>query len=246
MSPLVTGRCLGQIVPSSNRTVERTTEHLLAGIPDLSACYARVPYRSDGGGQPDGGYDTVSFEAAVAMLVDAEVEAISWNGTKGALDGFTVDRALCRRMTEDHRRPVTSVSLDVLTVLERLGARRIGLVSQRAAPQVWTIGAQFTAQGFETVAVRGLDLASNIEAAKVPPEALAVAVRGCSADAPLDAVLIWGTNLPGLPVVAALEAELGITVVDSCTLGLWGCLAALDIPAAEPFRGYGRIFELLH
>lgn len=241
---LVSGRFLGQVVPSSNRTVERTTEFLLADIPDVSACYARIPYKPDGSGQPAGGYNIASFESALGMLADAGVEAISWNGTKGALDGFTVDRTLCEHMTEFCGLPVTTVSLDALTALSRLGARRIGVVSQRPTDQAWVIGRQFTAQGVETVAVRGLSVRSNAEAANVTPEELRVAVRGCASDGSLDAVLIWGTNMPGLPVVVELEKELGITVMDSCSLGLWGCLAALRI-AAGPLSGSGRIFSVL-
>ena len=76
------------------------------------------------------------------------------------------------------------------------------------------------------------------------PAMLQDAVRGCIADAAPDAVLIWGTNMPGLPVVAALEAETGVAVIDSCSVGIWGCLAALGLPGAS-LTAHGRIFGLL-
>ena len=81
-------RAIGQLVPSSNRTVERTVEALLGGYPDWGACYARIPFHPDGSGQPAHGYDLPPIRAAVALLRDAGVAAISWNGTKGCSDGF--------------------------------------------------------------------------------------------------------------------------------------------------------------
>lgn len=244
MEPLVTGRFVGQLVPSSNRTVERTTEALLRDYPGLASCYSRIAYRPDGSGQPQGGYDEPAVLAAAEMLTDAEVEAICWNGTKGAIDGFQVDRDLCARAADRFGIPVTSVSLDVLEILRRLGAKKIALVSQGAVPRAWRIGDRFGEQGFPVVAVRGLGVASNLDAARMTPATLREAVRGCIADAAPDAVLIWGTNMPGLPVVGVIEAETGTTVIDSCSVGIWGCLAALGLPGAS-LAAHGRIFSLL-
>lgn len=244
MDRLLTGRFVGQLVPSSNRTVERTTEVLLRGYPGVASCYSRIAYRPDGSGQPEDGYDVPGVLAAAELLSHAEVEAICWNGTKGAIDGFQVDRDLCAAAGERFGIPVTSVSLDVLEILKRLDARRIALISQGGVARAAFIGERFATQGFPTVAVRGLGVGSNLEAAKVTPAVLDEAVRGCVADGAPDAVLIWGTNMPGLPVVAPLEAELGVAVIDSCSVGIWGLLAALDLPGA-PLLPQGRIFGLL-
>ncbi|MDB5373596.1 MAG: Asp/Glu/hydantoin racemase, partial [Belnapia sp.] len=127
-------RAIGQLVPSSNRTVERTVEALLAGFPDWGACYARIPFRPDGTGQPAHGYDLPPIRAAVELLRDSGVEAISWNGTKGCWDGFQVDRDLAAELAPLAGCPVVSVSLDTLTILGRLGARRIGLVAPGTMP----------------------------------------------------------------------------------------------------------------
>lgn len=244
MERLANGRFIGQLVPSSNRTVERTTEALLRDYPGLASCYSRIAYRPDGSGQPEGGYDEPAVLAAAEMLAHAEVEAICWNGTKGAIDGFQIDRDLCGRMTARLGVPVTSVSLDILEILRRLGATKIALVSQGMASRAQRIAERFSEQGFPAVAARDLGITSNLEGAKVSPGTLSEAVRGCVTEAAPDAVLIWGTNMPGLPVVSALEAELGVTVIDSCSVGIWGCLAALGLPGT-PLAAHGRIFGLL-
>ena len=108
---------IGQLVPSSNRTVERTVEALLAGYPDWGACYARIPFHPDGTGQPAQGYDLPPIQAAVELLRDAGVAAISWNGTKGCWDGFQVDRDLGAATTDTDRVTVKQASGEKLGAL---------------------------------------------------------------------------------------------------------------------------------
>lgn len=236
-------RCIGQIVPSSNHAVERTTEALLAGFPGWGACYARIPYRPDGTGQPAGGYDVEGFRTAAALLADAGVAALSWNGTKGAMDGFEVDRALCGEMAKVAGCPVTTVSLDVLTILGRLGAGRIALVTPGAPDRGALIAAEFTARGHAVVALRAFDHATNHAAAQMPEAELDAAIRSVHAEAPADAVLVWSTNFAPLPLITRLEADLGVSVIDSTSIGLWGCFAALGIGTGAAAR-FGRIFSL--
>ena len=235
-------RFIGQIVPSSNHAVERTAEAVMAAFPGWGACYARIPYRPDGTGQPGGTYDTDSFRTAAALLADAGVAALSWNGTKGAMDGFEVDRALCAEMAKVSGCPVTTVSLDVLTILTRLGAGRIGLVTPGAPDRAAKIAGEFTARGHAVVATQALGHTSNHEAAHMPEAALEAAIRAaCTAET--EAVVVWSTNFAPLPMVARLEAELGVPVVDSTSIGIWGCLATLGIDP-RPAARFGRIFSL--
>ncbi|MFC7540011.1 hypothetical protein ACFQU2_11845 [Siccirubricoccus deserti] len=53
---------------------------------------------------------------------------VCWNGTKGAGLGLPVDKALCTMMAEAAGVPATTTSLATGTLLQRLGAQRIGLV----------------------------------------------------------------------------------------------------------------------
>ena len=234
---------IGQLVPSSNRTVERTVEALLAGYPDWGACYARIPFHPDGTGQPAQGYDLPPIRAAVELLRDAGVAAISWNGTKGCWDGFQVDRDLGAAMSAVAGCPVVSVALDTLTVLERLGARRIGLVAPGSLAQAELSARQFGTQGVEVKAMRAFGVATNHDSAALGASRIAEAARAVAPG--VDAVLLWSTNLPGLPVVASLEAELGIPVVDSAAVGVWGCLAALGLPGWPAAAVGGRMFGVL-
>ena len=58
-----------------------------------------------------------------------------------------------------------------------------------------------------------------------------------------EAVLIWSTNLPGWLAVPGLEAELGIPVLDSASVGVWACLAGLGLDPG-PAAACGRIFTV--
>ncbi|MFC7540012.1 hypothetical protein ACFQU2_11850 [Siccirubricoccus deserti] len=91
--------------------------------------------------------------------------------------------------------------------------------------------------------MRGLGLTDNLAASAVPPGRIAALVREVAAEARPDAILIWSTNLPGWMLMAPLEAELGVPVLDSAAVGVWACLAALGLDPA-PAAALGRIFSL--
>lgn len=105
--------------------------------------------------------------AAAEMLSHAEVEAICWNGTKGAIDGFQVDRDPCAAASERFGIPVTSVSPDAGDPEGRLDARRIALIpgAGRALP---FIGERFATQFYHGRA-RWAQRLPNWEAAEALP-----------------------------------------------------------------------------
>ncbi len=47
------------------------------------------------------------------------------------------------------------------------------------------------------------------------------------------------TNFRGAPVVPELERELGIPVIDSVVVGLWGALRIVGVPV--PHAGFGSL-----
>ena len=53
-------------------------------------------------------------------------------------------------------------------------------------------------------------------------------------------MLIWSTNLPGFDLVAEMEAETGVPVIDSCTVGIAAALAEIGVEAAPQARSDAR------
>jgi maleate isomerase len=231
---------IGTIIPSSNRIVERATAAVLRHLPGIDSCIARIPFHGAGLGQPKDGYDAEPYRQAAWQLGHADVGVVCWNGTRGAALGLEKDRALCDVMAVAAGCPATTTSLAALAVLERLGARRLGIVTPNEPA-----GAAAAAAGFgrELVAVRALGLTDNLASALVPPARLAALARELAAEARPDAILIWSTNLAGWEAMAPVEAEFGIPVLDGAAVGVRGALAAIgaDLSAAAPL---GRIFTL--
>ncbi len=233
-------QAIGSILPSSNRTVERTTTAILRHFPALDACYGRITYYGAGIGQPAEGYDTEEYRRVAWHLSHAKVEVVTWNGTKGAGHGLDTDRALCAAMSEAAGCPATTAAIDTWRILQRLGARRLGILTPGS-----TAYAEGAAKGLggELAAVRTLGLTDNFASSEVPAERIIAAVRDLAKEGPLDAILLWSTNLPGWTTMAPLEAELGIPVIDSTAAGVWGCLDILGIDPT-PAASLGRLFTL--
>jgi maleate isomerase len=228
---------IGSITPSSNRVVERTLAAIMRHFPQVDSCVARITFHGAGIGQPKDRYDAEAYRHAAWQLGHAGVDVVSWNGSRGAALGLDHDRALAAVMAEAAGCRATTASLDVATLLDRLGARRIGMVVPGEAAQGAAVARGF---GRELAGVRAMGLTDNFAASVVPPDRIAALAREVAAEGP-DAILIWSTNLAGLDAVAPLEAELGIPVIDSASAGVWGCLAPLGIDLT-PAAGLGRIF----
>ena len=215
-------RAIGVILPSSNRTVERVTRAVLDDVPDTVACFTRVPYD-----HPPDGYHLAPFDAAAAMLADARVDAICWNATRGALLGFEPDRKLCRRLTDATGIPVITTALATPTLLRAHGLTRIALITQGDAAEARRLTETFAAEGITLAAARALDVVDNFDAALVLAERIRRFARELATEASPDAILVWSTNLPGFDLAAGLEAETGIPIIDSCTVGVTAALAEI-------------------
>ncbi|MGG5818071.1 aspartate/glutamate racemase family protein [Falsiroseomonas sp. HW251] len=231
---------IGTITPSSNRVVERTMAAILPHFAGVDSCIARITYYGAGIGQPKDGYDPEAYRHAAWQLGHAKVGVVCWNGTRGAGIGLDADRALCATMAEAADCPATTASLATATLLDRLDAKRIAFVTPGNAAYAEEAAAGF---GRTLVGTRTLGLTDNHASSLVPPDRIAALAREVAADAKPDAILLWSTNLPGWSVMATLEAETGIPVIDSAASGLWGCLVALGLDPA-PAGHLGRIFRI--
>jgi maleate isomerase len=232
---------VGTIVPSSNRVVERTLAALLPHLSGIDSCVARIPYAPDGSGQPAGAYDGPSYAEAARLLGHGGVAALCWNGTRGAALGLPADRALVAALSAEAGCPATTTALFAAAWLRRRGAGRIALLMPGSAAEAGAHATGFAAEGLVTCGARGLGCPDNLAAAAVPLAAILDAARALAAEASPQALLIWSTNLPGLPAMAPLEAELGLPVLDSAALGVAALLAAAGIDAA-PLARFGRLF----
>lgn len=235
---------LGMLTPSSNTVLEPYTAHLLAPLfPTVTAHFSRMPVTSislEKGSRAQ--FDIDRAVTAAELLAHAKVDVITWNGTSASWLGLDHDAALCAAITAATGIPATSATLGLHALLRRLSIRRIGLVSPYTADVVARIAANFSLHDIEVVHERHLAIEDNHAFGLVDEARIGQMCRAVAA-APAEAVVILCTNMRGAALAPALEAELGIPVLDSVAFALWSALATAGADY-RPLARWGRLFEL--
>ncbi|MCV3273455.1 maleate cis-trans isomerase family protein [Roseobacter sinensis] len=234
---------LGMLTPSSNTVLEPLTAAMLQELPDVSAHFARfrvvkISMEADALGQ----FTNAPMLEAADLLADAQVQSICWNGTSSGWLGFDTDLALIDDIQRRTGIPACSSVLALNELLERMGARRIALVTPYL-PEVQTrIVENYACAGFEVVGERHLDDPGNYSFATYSEAQILEMCRAVATQAP-DAIAVFCTNFRGAGVAETIEAETGITVLDSVSTALWKSMAvAGDDP--RRIRGWGRLFDV--
>ena len=236
-------KLLGILTPSSNTVLEPVTSAMLAGLPDVSAHFARfrvteISLRDQALGQ----FDPAPILAAADLLADARVDCIAWSGTSASWLGLQRDRDLCAAITARTGVPATTSVLALVEVFRLLGVTRYGLVTPYLDEIQAPILETFAQEGFACAAERHLGDRGNFSFSEYDGATIAELVRAVAAARP-QAISILCTNLRGAPLAASLERELGIPILDSVATALWGSLrlAGVDTRRVE---GWGGLFAL--
>jgi maleate isomerase len=232
---------LGVLTPSSNTALEPLTGAIVASVPGCSAHFSRfkvteIALTADALGQ----FDDSKILAAAELLADAKVDVIGWSGTSSGWLGFDADRRLCQRITERTGVPATTAVLALNELLALGDVKRLALVTPYTEDVQQRIGDNYRTIGIEVVAERHLDLRVNHDFALVEPERLRTLMREVAQARP-DAITTFCTNLRAAPLADAVEAELGIPLLDTVSTTVWGLLRLAD---ADPslVTGWGRLF----
>jgi maleate cis-trans isomerase len=78
----------------------------------------------------------------------------------------------------------------------------------------------------------------------VPPATIASFIKKTFAEHKgADAIYVLGSSLEALPLVAPLERELGVPMVQPIAARIWEIQKRLKVH--EPIKGYGRLLETL-
>ena len=231
------------LTPSSNTVLEPVSQAMLAGLPDVSVHFARfrvteISLRDEASAQ----FQQARLLEAAALLADAKVDGIAWNGTSSSWLGFDADRLLCERITAETGTPATSAVLALNEALSLSASRTLGLITPYVPAVQDRIVANYGAIGVTCAAERCLGLTENYAFATVEPETLAGMARMVAAAKP-DALAVVCTNMRAAPLAEALEAELSIPLFDTVATTLWKSLAIAGIDPAR-VRGWGRLFGL--
>ena len=236
---------LGLIVPPTNTTNEAEWSRVLPDGVTLHVTrmplhlHVEEPLRDD---------DPLARDliAAAGLLAQAGVSAIAYGCTAGSMiEPLDALPALIARTTGI---PGTTTAAALVDALRAFNAKRIVMISPYGPTLQSREEAFLTRQGFEIASARGLGIgeggAHEFVRIRTLPPSLVTALAHEAMVAGVDALLIACTDFGTLPVVAALEADLGIPVVTSNQAQLWATLGAAGVHAAVP--GWGQLLDGTH
>jgi maleate isomerase len=232
-------KAIGTITPSGNVVVERVTAAILSDFPEVSGHFSRVPVF----GSSDAYKDDYNWDAMVStaqLLSHANVDVISWNGSKGASLGFDADTILCGLLTKETGIKATTSILALDRVLRESGAKTIGLVSPHTDDYQAKVIAKFDKRGYQVVAEGHAGFSDNFSYCAVPDADIVAMIHKVAAAKP-DAIVTFCTNFPAAHLVEPLEQELGVPIYDTVSIGVWDALRHAGVTTERGAR-WGSLF----
>jgi maleate isomerase len=232
---------LGVLTPSSNTALEPLTSALAACIPGCSAHFSRFKVTEIAlSTQALGQFDDIKILAAAELLADAKVDVIGWSGTSSGWLGFDADRRLVERIRERTGIAATTAVLALNELLALRGVKRLALVTPYTEDVQQKIVDNYRRIGIEVVAERHLGIRVNHDFAEVAPDRLLDLMREVATAKP-EAITTFCTNLRAAPLAEAVEAELGVPLLDTVSTTVWGLLRAAGADPAQ-VSGWGGMF----
>lgn len=179
---------------------------------------------------------------ASKLLAEAPMDVIALGCTSGSfVNGYDYDQNLIKRMTEiTGGIPSTTTSTAVVAAFKALGVKKIAI----ATPYIDEVNIKakeyFETCGFKVVKLKGLQLLYDTEIDNVDLEHVyKLAKEVNTADA--DAVAILCTGIRSVPVLKALETDLGKPVISAIQATFWHCLRMAGVK--ERITGFGSLLE---
>jgi maleate cis-trans isomerase len=122
--------------------------------------------------------------------------------------------------------------------------RILGITSGSGGPEMNKVYAKyFEDNGIGVVAMEGMGVEFR-SIPEVPPATIASFIKKAFAEHKgAEAVYILGSSLEALRLIAPLERELGVPVVQAIAARIWEIQKRLHVH--EPIKGYGRLLETL-
>jgi maleate isomerase len=238
---------IGQIVPSSNTTMETEIPAMLL---------ARQAIR------PDERFTFHSSRMRMKQVVKEELEAMDRDSDRCALElsdarvdvlgyaclvaimsmGIGYHRESERRL---HQRtidngaaaPVVTSAGALVEGLQALGAKRIVVVCPYLKPLTQLVVDYLKAEGFDVLDFIALEIPDNLEVGRHDPQRLTQIYKDLKRDGADAIVLSACVQMPSLPVIAQVEAEAGIPVVSAAVCTTYRMLKGLGLEAVVPNAG---------
>ncbi|MGH7116510.1 MAG: maleate cis-trans isomerase family protein [Stellaceae bacterium] len=233
---------LGFLLPPGNPTVE--PEMMALAPPGVSLHFNRMVARGVPGA-PDGQsernrmmVDNIEATAEMLALSRPDVIVLAHTATSYYL-GRDGEAELIARLERSTGTRVITAFGSVLRGLERLGVHKLALGAPYSRETTLQGKAHLEAHGLEVVNFDNLKGVTNIYDETAERAYRLARMVDC---AEAEAVFLTGTGMPPLPVLEALEQDLGKPVLSSASAMMWHALRTAGV--RQPIPGYGRLLTM--
>ncbi len=237
---------VGQIVPSSNTTMETEIPAMLRAreieLPERFSFHsARMRMKH------------VTKEALVKMDADSDRCALELSDARVDVLGYAClvaimsmgrgyhrvseARLRARTLENEGAAPVVTSAGALVEGLQALGAKKIALLAPYMKPLTALVVDYLEHEGIEVLDAMSLEISDNLEVGARDPRApLEISKQLNTANC--DAVVISAcVQMPSLASVQPVQDRLGLPVVSSSVCTTWRMLKALDLRASVPNAG---------
>jgi maleate cis-trans isomerase len=242
----------------ANASVERGVVGVIKPRPDGSSLVDMIKLLPDGigvipvflnlqeGSRREYGSAYATYEKHIAYLAEQKCNVIAVEGAPPfMLLGPKREAEMVDGWKRKYNTDMFTSSQNQVNAFRALKAKRIlGITSGSGGPEMEQVYAKyFQDNGIGVVAMQGMGVAFK-SIPDVPPEMIAAFIKKTFAEHKgADAVYILGSSLEAITLIAALERELGVPIVQAIAARIWEIQKRLNI--REPVKGYGRLLETL-
>jgi maleate isomerase len=237
---------IGQIVPSSNTTMETEIPAMLNA--HSVAHGTRFTYHSSRMRMK-----TVRKEELAAMDSESDRCALELSDARVDVLGYACLVAIMSMGKSYHRvsqerlhgrtvengapAPVVTSAGALVDALKVVGAKRIAVVAPYMKPLTQLVIDYIEHEGVKVTDFRALEIPDNIEVGRHDPAKLPGIVAGMNVS-DVDAIVLSAcVQMPSLPSIAEVEARTGKPVITAAVATTYAMLRALDLKALVPGAG---------
>jgi maleate isomerase len=237
---------IGQIVPSSNTTMETEIPAMLAARqlvrPERFTFHSSRMRMKTVKKDELAAMDAESDRCAVE-LSDARVDVLGYACLVAIMSmglGYhrsSETRLRARTAENGGSAPVVTSAGALVDALKVIGAKRIALVAPYMKPLTEVVVDYIRHEGYEVTDWRALEIPDNLEVGRHDPARLPdIVARMNTRD--VDAIVLSAcVQMPSLPSIAKVEAMTGKPVVTAAAATTYAMLKALDLEPVVPGAG---------
>ncbi len=238
---------IGQIVPSSNITMETEIPALLrareSAYPERFTFHSSRMRMKHVTAEELAAMDADSDRCALE-LSDAKVDVIGYACLVAIMSiGFGYHRESQNRLhavTQNNQgaAPIVTSAGALVEGVQALGAKRVALVAPYMKPLTEVVVEYIRNEGIDVVEWRALEISNNLKVAAHDPKKLPGIVSNMNKIDAVDAIVLSAcVQMPSLPAVSVVEAQIGKPVITAAIATTWAMLKSLGLSTRVPGGG---------